>query len=116
MTRHGRVHRVGLERGRASRGGHVDGGLDQGRHHTAAKVGRTHEEARDRPHRQVIGQRQEIARDLQAERSDFTATPIPSLSMIERMSLERAPVTALAPQGAAVRAYRAPLVPDTDPD
>jgi hypothetical protein len=34
------------------------------------------------------------------------ATPIPALSVIERMSVERAPVTAFAPNTAAGRAYR----------
>jgi chromosome partitioning protein len=49
---------------------------------------------------------QEIIKDLQAERDDVAATPIPSLSMIERMSVERAPVTAFAPRSVAARAYR----------
>ena len=49
---------------------------------------------------------QEITRDLQAERSGVAATPIPALSMIERMSVERAPVTAFAPRSIAARAYR----------
>jgi chromosome partitioning protein len=34
-------------------------------------------------------------------------TPIPALSMIERMSVERAPVTAFAPSSVGARAYRA---------
>jgi len=50
---------------------------------------------------------QEIVRDLTAERSGVSATPIPSLSMIERMSVERAPVNAFAPSSVAARAYRA---------
>jgi cellulose biosynthesis protein BcsQ len=50
---------------------------------------------------------QEITRDLQAERSEVAATPIPALSMIERMSVERAPVAAFAPRSVAARAYRA---------
>jgi cellulose biosynthesis protein BcsQ len=50
---------------------------------------------------------QEITRDLRAERPGVAATPIPALSMIERMSVERAPVTAFAPGSAAARAYRA---------
>ena len=37
----------------------------------------------------------------------MAATPIPALSMIERMSVERAPVTAFAPRSVAARAYRA---------
>ena len=49
---------------------------------------------------------QEIIKDLQAERCDVAATPIPSLSLIERMSVERAPVTAFAPRSVAARAYR----------
>jgi chromosome partitioning protein len=48
----------------------------------------------------------QIIEDLQAERPDVAATPIPSLSLIERMSVERAPVTAFAPRSAAARAYR----------
>jgi chromosome partitioning protein len=50
---------------------------------------------------------QEITRDLQAERSGVAATPIPALSIIERMSVERAPVAAFAPRSVAARAYRA---------
>jgi chromosome partitioning protein len=48
----------------------------------------------------------DIIKDLQAERPGVAATPIPSLSMIERMSVERAPVAAFAPRGVAARAYR----------
>jgi chromosome partitioning protein len=40
---------------------------------------------------------QEIIQDLSAERVGVAATSIPSLSLIERMEVERAPVTALAP-------------------
>jgi cellulose biosynthesis protein BcsQ len=50
---------------------------------------------------------QEIIADLQSERPGVAATPIPALSMIERMSVERAPVTVFAPNSAAARAYRA---------
>jgi cellulose biosynthesis protein BcsQ len=50
---------------------------------------------------------QEIIKDLRAERSGVAATAIPSLSLIERMSVERAPVTAFAPRSQAARAYRA---------
>jgi chromosome partitioning protein len=51
---------------------------------------------------------QEIIRDLSAERpKEIAAAPIPALSLIERMSVERAPVTAFAPGSAAARAYRA---------
>ena len=49
---------------------------------------------------------QEITRDLSTERAGVAATAIPALSMIERMSVERAPVTAFAPNSAAARAYR----------
>jgi chromosome partitioning protein len=49
---------------------------------------------------------QEITSDLQSERSGVAATPIPALSMIERMSVERAPVAAFAPRSVAARAYR----------
>ena len=49
----------------------------------------------------------EIAERLPAERKDVAATAIPALSMIERMSVERAPVTAFAPRSAAARAYAA---------
>ncbi len=50
---------------------------------------------------------QEITKDLIAERSGLAATAIPSLSLIERMATERAPVTAFAPRSQAARAYRA---------
>jgi chromosome partitioning protein len=50
---------------------------------------------------------QEIIGTLQSERPGVAATPIPALSMIERMSVERAPVTAFAPNSAAARAFRA---------
>ena len=50
---------------------------------------------------------QEITRDLSAERPWVAATSIPSLSLIERMSVERAPVTAFASSSAAARAYGA---------
>jgi chromosome partitioning protein len=49
----------------------------------------------------------QITKDLQAERPGVAATPIPALSMIERMSVERAPVSAFAPRSVAARAYRA---------
>jgi cellulose biosynthesis protein BcsQ len=49
---------------------------------------------------------QEIIGTLQAGRAGVAATPIPALSVIERMSVERAPVTAFAPNTAAGRAYR----------
>jgi cellulose biosynthesis protein BcsQ len=50
---------------------------------------------------------QEITRDLTTERAGVAATTIPALSMIERMSVERAPITAFAPRSVGARAYRA---------
>jgi cellulose biosynthesis protein BcsQ len=50
---------------------------------------------------------QEVIQTLLAERSVVTLTAIPALSLIERMSVERAPVTAFAPRSQAARAYRA---------
>jgi chromosome partitioning protein len=50
---------------------------------------------------------QEITQNLTAERSGVAATSIPALSVIERMSVERAPVTAFAPRSQAARAFRA---------
>ena len=50
---------------------------------------------------------QEITEKLSAERPWVAATPIPALSLIERMSVERAPVTAFAPRSQAARAFRA---------
>jgi chromosome partitioning protein len=47
----------------------------------------------------------EIAERLPAERDDVAATAIPALSMIERMAVERSPVTAFAPGSAAARSY-----------
>ena len=49
---------------------------------------------------------QDVSAKIQAERSGVAATPIPSLSLIERMSVERAPVTAFAPRSQAARAFR----------
>jgi cellulose biosynthesis protein BcsQ len=49
----------------------------------------------------------EIAERLPAQRSDVAATVIPALSLIERMSVERAPVAAFAPRSAAARQYAA---------
>jgi cellulose biosynthesis protein BcsQ len=49
----------------------------------------------------------EIAERLPEERSDVAHTVIPALSLIERMSLERAPVTAFAPRSVAARQYAA---------
>jgi cellulose biosynthesis protein BcsQ len=50
---------------------------------------------------------QEITEKLLAERSGVAATRIPALSLIERMSVERAPVTAFAPRSQAALAFRA---------
>jgi chromosome partitioning protein len=50
---------------------------------------------------------QEITQNLSAERAGVAAAAIPALSVIERMSVERAPVTAFAPRSQAARAFRA---------
>jgi chromosome partitioning protein len=47
----------------------------------------------------------EIAEELPASRKDVAATVIPALSAIERMSVQRAPVTAAAPRSQAARCY-----------
>jgi chromosome partitioning protein len=47
----------------------------------------------------------EISEELPAKRSDVAETAIPALSMIEQMSVQRAPVTAFAPRSAAARRY-----------
>ena len=47
----------------------------------------------------------EIAERLPAERKDVADTAIPALSLIEQMSVRRAPVAAFAPRSAAARAY-----------
>jgi chromosome partitioning protein len=49
---------------------------------------------------------QDITAKLSAERPGVAATPIPALSLIERMSVERAPVSAFAPRSQAARAFR----------
>ena len=49
---------------------------------------------------------QEIAEQLPKERPDVAATAIPALSVVERMSTERAPVTAFAPRSLAARRYQ----------
>jgi cellulose biosynthesis protein BcsQ len=49
----------------------------------------------------------EIAEQLPEERPDVARTVIPALSLIERMSVERAPVTAFAPRSAAAHQYAA---------
>ena len=48
----------------------------------------------------------EIVRDLPAQRHDVATAAIPALSLIEQMSVHRAPVTAFAPRTAAARQYR----------
>ena len=47
----------------------------------------------------------EISEQLPEQRADVAAAAIPSMSMIERMSVERAPVTAFAPRSVAARGY-----------
>jgi cellulose biosynthesis protein BcsQ len=49
----------------------------------------------------------EIAEKLSTERAEVALTAIPALSVIETMSVERAPVAEFAPSSAAARAYRA---------
>jgi chromosome partitioning protein len=48
----------------------------------------------------------EITGNLSSERPDVAVTAIPALSMIEKMSVERSPVTVFAPRSSAARAYR----------
>jgi chromosome partitioning protein len=48
----------------------------------------------------------EITDNISAERQGVAHTAIPALSMIERMSVERSPVTVFAPRSSAARAYR----------
>ena len=47
----------------------------------------------------------QIAAELPAQRPDFAAAAIPALSVIEQMSVHRAPVAAFAPRSAAARQY-----------
>jgi chromosome partitioning protein len=47
----------------------------------------------------------EIAAALPAQRKDVAAAAIPALSIIEQMSVQRAPVTAFAPRSSASRSY-----------
>jgi cellulose biosynthesis protein BcsQ len=49
----------------------------------------------------------EIAEKLAGERYEVASTVIPALSVIETMSVERAPVTVFAPSSTAAKAYRA---------
>jgi len=48
----------------------------------------------------------EITERLSAERADVAQTTIPALSVIETMSVERAPVAVFAPASGAAKAYR----------
>jgi len=48
----------------------------------------------------------EMTQELSTERAVVSPTTIPALSVIERMSVERAPVTVFAPRSQAARAYR----------
>ncbi len=48
----------------------------------------------------------QISEQLPAQRSDVAAAAIPALSMIERMSVQRAPVTAFAARSRAAGCYR----------
>jgi chromosome partitioning protein len=48
----------------------------------------------------------QILHDLPAQRPDIATAAIPALSLIEQMSVRRAPVTAFAPRTAASRQYR----------
>ena len=49
----------------------------------------------------------EITEKLTSDGADVAATAIPALSVIETMSVERAPVAVFAPSSAAAKAYRA---------
>jgi len=48
----------------------------------------------------------EITEKLSVERTEVAKTAIPALSVIETMSVERAPVAVFAPKSSAARAYR----------
>jgi chromosome partitioning protein len=49
----------------------------------------------------------EITEKLLVERAEVANTVIPALSVIETMSVERAPVAVFAPNSSAAKAYRA---------
>jgi chromosome partitioning protein len=49
----------------------------------------------------------EITENLSSQRARVAATAIPYLSLVENMSVQRAPVTDFAPRSSAARAYRA---------
>jgi chromosome partitioning protein len=72
------------------------GGLDGSRPSILAFFSMT--DRRKRLHR-------EIAEGLPRQRKDVATTAIPALSLIEQMSVRRAPVTAFAPRTAAARRY-----------
>ena len=48
----------------------------------------------------------QIAAELPAERKDIATAVIPAVSVVEQMSVHRAPVTAFAPRTQAARQYR----------
>jgi cellulose biosynthesis protein BcsQ len=58
----------------------------------------------------MVDRRKKLHREtterLSAERAEVAQTTIPALSLIETMSVERAPVTVFAPASAAAKAYR----------
>jgi cellulose biosynthesis protein BcsQ len=58
----------------------------------------------------MVDRRKNLHRDitdnLSSERTEVAATAIPALSLIEKMSVERSPVTVFAPRSSAARAYR----------
>jgi cellulose biosynthesis protein BcsQ len=49
----------------------------------------------------------QIAQDLPAQRPNFATAAIPALSVIEQMSVHRAPVTVFSPRSQAARQYAA---------
>src|SRR5205814_6271733 len=49
----------------------------------------------------------EISTALPEQRKDVATTAIPALSIVEQMSVQRAPVAAFSPRSAAARAYAA---------
>ena len=49
----------------------------------------------------------QIAQDLPAQRSDFATAAIPALSVVEQMSVQRAPVAVFAPRSQAAAQYAA---------
>jgi cellulose biosynthesis protein BcsQ len=58
----------------------------------------------------MVDRRKKLHREILStnfpERPKVAATAIPALSVIENMSVERAPVTVFAPRSSAARAYR----------